>query len=225
VDETKADFLNLPLLVKSEDGQAYVIDAFQATLESIEFLWSVVSKFDFIASRLEGDRERFQRFLMRMDTFVFVVWPEDRADARNIGDAVGVLYAGGFVPKLELDVHFIFWDRQQKGRHRVLGVWLRWLMDSFDVHRVSIEVPVYAYAALRRLQNLGVRLEGRKREADQYRGEWRDTLIFSVLQHELTEEAIEAGKLRRSNLEDRWFGLLDKSDEPFMQAVLKKLEV
>lgn len=218
--------LDLPMEVVSEDGHTYVIAPFEATHEKLDFLWDQAKAHDFLfSSDTRGRRDLFDSYLLSPGVVVLEVY-ELNTETENPDDAVkyvGILYADRLTPRASARGHYLFWDHNQKGRHRVILSGLRWAMEAFDLHRIDIEVPRYAFAALRRIHKLGLRLEGEKREAVMSRkNKWQDVLLFGIVREEITDEVIEDGHLKRGKEEARWFGILDNPSAILTKAVLRE---
>lgn len=213
------DNLNLPIEIESEDEEIYLISLFQATVENMEYIWEKVNKFEFMFSDdLHKNREAFFEYLLSPGVVVLAIIQGEDVDEIK---PVGIVYIDQIRPAYDARMHYIFWDRKQKGRHRVIFTAAEWFFSQFEFHRMTIEVPVFAYAALRRLLRLGVLIEGRKHDAVKRNGKWHDVLLFGVQNSEVTPESIIEGKLERSEAESTWFGLLDNSSD-FAHAVLKE---
>lgn len=211
--------LGLPIEIESEDEEVYVLSAFQATVGNIDYIWERVKKFDFMFSdELHEDKEAFFAYLLSPSVVVLMVIEGEEADDLK---PVGIIYIDQICPKYSARMHYIFWDRKQKGRHRVVFTAAEWFFTQFQFHRISVEVPVFAYAALRRLLRLGIRIEGRRKESVRRNGSWYDVLLFGLHHDEVTPEVMEQGNIERSEDESKWFGLLD-NDSVFSHAVLKE---
>jgi RimJ/RimL family protein N-acetyltransferase len=193
--------------VLSEDGRTYTVDLFKASGKNTKRLWDTFRKFSHLfCDQTAGDYSAFVRWLLDPSTIVVTV------------DDVGILYATELIPGLDAMVHYFFWDRQVEGRHRVILRVLQWGFETFGLHRINIEVPRHAYTALHRIHRMGLRFEGVRREGQLYKGKWHDILLFGVLQDEITERALEAGRFDRTEHERGWFGFLNR-DAQLMQFV------
>ena len=209
--------LGLPIELESEDEEIYTLSPFQATVDNMDYIWERVGAFEFMFSDdLHKDKEAFFNYLLSPSVVVLVV-----VEGEDDLTPVGIIYIDQIQLKHDARMHYIFWDRKQKGRHRVVFTAAEWFFNQFEFHRMTIEVPVFAYAALRRLRSLGVLIEGRKRKAIQRNGKWHDVLLFGVQSDEVTPRTIELGKLERTDDESRWFGLLD-NDSAFSRTIFKE---
>ncbi len=213
------ELLDLPIEIESEDEEVYLISPYQATIDNIEYIWDRVGKFEFMFSdEAYKDKDVFFRYLLSPGVVVLMI---TEGESEEEIKPVGIVYIDRIRPGYDARMHYIFWDRKQRGRHRVLFTAAEWFFTQFGFHRMSMEVPVFAFAALRRLRKLGARIEGRKRGAAKHNGKWHDILLFGVHHDEITRETIEEGKLERTEDESTWFGLLD-NDSVFSHSILKE---
>ncbi|KAF2139649.1 uncharacterized protein K452DRAFT_205304, partial [Aplosporella prunicola CBS 121167] len=74
-------------------------------------------------------------------------------------------------------------QRQGYGSEAIEWV-LNWGFQIAGLHRIAIESLSYNEGATRLYERLGFVLEGRKREAIWYNGEWHDMISFSMLEDE-----------------------------------------
>jgi hypothetical protein len=207
----------LPMFIKSEDESEYIVQPFEASIEGIRFLWENAGKHKFLfQDNHRGDEALFINYVLSQSVILMDVFQAGKEEP------VGLLYADQLAPGASARVHYIFWDHKQAGRHRILLKGARWLMQELRLNRVSIEIPDIAYSALRRMQRMGVRVEGRRRGAFLYDESWRDLFEFGILKEELTDEAIEGAKLYRTPAEDSWFTVLDV--EPALQRAIMRKE-
>jgi hypothetical protein len=203
----------LPFDVTERDGNVYRVDLFQRTMRSVDELWEKFSRYKVLfVDETQGNKEAFfSSFFLSPNTILLAV------------DDVGVVYATHITPGYDASVHYLFWDRKTAGRERILLQSLKWLMEQFGLVRVNVEIPDYAYAALRRSYRMGFRLEGIKRHALRHGGKWRDQFFFGVLASEITDSVIEDGAIPRTREEKNWYGLLraGKSDR-IMNAIARR---
>lgn len=203
--------LGLPLHIVSEDEHTYQVEAFQATPVNVNFLWEEAGKHDFLFSdATRGSPERFVRYLLSPGVFIFLVRDLELEDTDD--NAVGILYADQLRPQVDARVHYLFWDKRHAGRQRLLLSMMNWFMRTFEVQRLNMEIPFFAFAALRRMHKMGIRVEGRRRDAIVNNGEPKDLLLFGITDKELNADVIEDAKLERTEQEADWFGLLTSDD-------------
>ena len=210
--------LGLPLEVVSEDGNTYTMLPMEASPENIDFLWETAGQYKFLFSDdTFKDKDHFVRYILSPAVTILTLF----VHGEESNESIGVLYIDRVALGQSARMHYLFWDRIQKGRHRVLLTFIKWAFTEFELHRIHIEIPKHAYAALRRMHRMGVRLEGILREAFVYNSRWTDLYIFGVLESEITSYDTEKVKLHRTRTEDSWFGLLD-NDTALAHAVLKE---
>lgn len=206
--------LGLPLAIRSEDGQDYIVDAWKPTIQDVYALWNRYSKYRVLfADVTAGNFDYFREMVLAKTTIVLPV--------SCAGEEVGILYGTRLRIPHDITAHYFFWDRKTAGRHVVLLRTMKWFMDEFHIHRVKVAIPKHAFAALHRVQRMGLRLEGVEREGMLYDGKWSDMLLFAVLESELTEQALNTGVLERTPAETNWFGLLQQ-DELLMRKVVER---
>ena len=102
-------------------------------------------------------------------------------------DDVGILYLTEIRPGYEAEAHFSFWDQRIRGREKLVAEMVRYVVTRFGFHRIAVEIPVYAKPALKAVERIGFKKEGRKRKAVKYKGEWFDVNLYSVVEDELDE--------------------------------------
>ena len=109
-------------------------------------------------------------------------------------DDVGILYLTDISIGNDAYAHFNFWDRRFKGRENLIRGMMKHVMKEFNLHRITSEVGLFAAPWLpSALERIGFVREGRKREAIWFKskeateGEWFDSLIYSMLRHEVEE--------------------------------------
>lgn len=210
---TDENTYGLPLEITSEDGHDYTVEPFQATPQNVNFLWEQAGKHDFLFSDMtRGDPSRFVNYLLSPSVLIFLVRQEE--------EPIGLVYADLLRPYIDARAHYLFWDNKHAGRQRILLTVMRWFMEEFKIPRLNMEVPDYAFAALRRLRKMGVRIEGRRRAAISYHENPRDILLFGITIGEITDDVIENAKLDRTEQEADWFGLI--SSDNILNVALAK---
>ena len=211
-------FLGLPVQSVGLDGADYELRPYQATVEGIEELWERAGRHNFLFAEFsEGNRELFISYFLQPGVVVIGAWKVSEDD----GDQpVGILYADQFRPRHSARVHYFFWDKVQRTREPLIMAALDWFMREFELVRVGIEVPWYAYSALRRIYAMKFLPEGIRRGSIQFKGKWRDEILFGIRSGEFDEEDIIAGKIRKNEQTD-WFGLLDNEDT-LARAIFKR---
>lgn len=100
-------------------------------------------------------------------------------------DDVGIFLLNEIRPPVSGDAHFVFWDKRFKGREALCREMLRYIMREYSLHRIQVEVPVYATHTIKAVNRIGMVLEGRSREAVRYKDGWFDINRYSVLEEDL----------------------------------------
>lgn len=153
----------------------------QLTTEKLKSLWENLKEFDVLFNDVvHQDPESFVRVFLsgNGDDIVSngLIWEVDD---------VGILYITD-ISRYQATAHFSFWDRRIKGREELIRRMIRWVFDNFGFHRLTVEVPLYASPWLSRaVERIGFTKEGRRREVVPYKGQWFDTNIYSILEHEV----------------------------------------
>lgn len=201
----------LPFTVASDDGkEEFEVRLFNCAHQNVEALWQVCREYKvMLPDSVREDYSAFLSVLMAPSTVVV-----------TLGN-VGIAYATSVVPTESAMVHYLFWDKKQRNRQKLLLRCINWLMLEFALHRVNISIPRFASAALHRVKCMGFKLEGIMREALLHNGRWADCFIFGVLASELTPEVLESGYIKRSIAESEWFGALN-DDERLRRKVMER---
>lgn len=113
-------------------------------------------------------------------------------------DDVGILYLTEIAVGNNALAHFNFWDRRLKGREKLIRGMMWHVMNEYDLHRITVEVGAFAAPWMTSaVERMGFVREGRKRESIWHvkrgasEGEWFDSIIYSVLRHEVSEDGSE----------------------------------
>lgn len=133
--------------------------------------------------------------LRAADALLWEVWQNDI-------DFVGIFRLSKVRLGEDALAHFFFFDgRLSKAREGLLNAWKRWGFTDHEnwtaLHRVTVEIPAYAFALARFAQRLGFggqfsydmkgktcSVEGVKRSATRWRGSWHDMLIMGATAEE-----------------------------------------
>lgn len=149
----------------------------------VQELWGVFKEHPVIFSdEIEGQFERFLDVLLDPLTVWFEVYDEIQ------GKPVGLYFLTNIYPGYEATGHFAYADRITQGRERMAWQMMEVCFNTYDLHRIQVEIPDYQTGTLRAARKLGFVDEGVKREAALKRGKWVDVLILSMLRSELMEK-------------------------------------
>lgn len=106
-----------------------------------------------------------------------------------VDDFTGVLYITDIQPGVDAKCHFSFFDKRIRGREPLVREMLIHVFTKYQFQRLSVEVALYINAKnsalLRFVEGLGFKLEGRKRSAALYEGQWFDVNLYGILRSEL----------------------------------------
>ena len=123
------------------------------------------------------------------------VWERDD-DTGELLDFVGILRLSQFTIGCDATAQYYFFDGKLRDKTALLKAWVRWLFDDhpewLGLHRVSVEIPAHAFALARhaskhlgfggpfkyRANNVTIPVEGVKRDAILWRGNWHDILLL-----------------------------------------------
>jgi RimJ/RimL family protein N-acetyltransferase len=169
----------------------------QLGLDKLRFLWNKLGEFDVLFNDyVKGD---FSAFINHFVT-------QDEKGLRASGlmweiDDVGMFLITDIKPAISASAHFVFWDRVFRGRESLCREGLRQLFRKYLFQRIQVEVPLYAKKTLYAVERIGFIHEGRLRRSVQYKGEWFDVNIYSMIPEDLDvsfdESTISAWKNRR----------------------------
>jgi len=89
-------------------------------------------------------------------------------------DFVGILVLSRVDPGRDATAIFTFFDGKLRDKTEVLRSWFDWSFENFALNRITVEIPAYAFAAIRHAKKLGFggdfvyqnfKIEGIKRQA------------------------------------------------------------
>lgn len=167
---------NLRLRLLKEGPKNYGMDA-----KKIAEMWNEAKNHDVLFSDYTAGK--FEPFL---DVIVDPrgVWMEIVDESDSI---VGVMYITNITPGFDAQGHFTFWDSVASGREPLALFAMEFLMDRYDLHRMSAMIPVYQKGVIRFTERLGFQKEGTIREAIPHKGKWLPAHIFGILRDEVND--------------------------------------
>lgn len=139
-------------------------------------LWNKVKDFDRIYSDWDRcDELAFYDRILSSNTHVL--------ETEN-----GILIIDNLLPNIRGQVHVIFWDKKLSNKTAMLKQCIAWAFDRFQLERMEAVIPEFA-RALRRFmtEKLHFTFEGRLRKRMLYKGEYTDSLIFSLIREEILQ--------------------------------------
>lgn len=156
----------------------------QISWDKLHYLYEKQKEFDVLFNDLIGnDPQAFVNAFIEVDELGSVslkglVWEVDD---------VGIIYLTDLFPGWQAEVHASFWDRRFKGREKLFLKTIQHFMHVFDLHRIRMEIPLYAQPALGAIERVGFKKEGRMRQAIPYKGKWFDVNLYSLLRDEVDQ--------------------------------------
>lgn len=153
---------------------------YSITPEKIRDLWVEASKHDVLFSDYtEGKLEPFIDVLMDPRG----VWFEIVED----GQILGAMYLSDVIPGFDAVGHFTFWDSIASGREPLALYAMEFVMDRYNLHRLTAKIPVYQKGTIRFTERLGFKREGKIREAVPHKGKWMPMYSFGILRSEVDD--------------------------------------
>lgn len=98
-----------------------------------------------------------------------------------VDDFVGVFYLTNIYVGVDAMVHYAFFDRCHNGREKLVRKMINYVFREYKFHRLSAELPAYAKDSGKFAEEMGFKLEGRKRSARWYKGEWFDVNLYGII--------------------------------------------
>lgn len=150
------------------------------TPENLQKFWECAKQFPTIYGReIKSLQEFYEMFISENDGQLSangLFWVID--------DFVGVFYMTEITAH-EANVHYSFFDKRHKGRELITKKMVEYIFSKYHFKRVNVEIPLFASKYTRYfVTNLGFKLEGRKRKAAFYKGEWYDVMLYGMLDSE-----------------------------------------
>ena len=99
--------------------------------------------------RCLGVRARLGSLLTHPSSFAWEVFSTDPVDL------AGILVLSRVDPGRDATAIFTFFDGKLRDKTEVLQSWFDWSFQNFKLNRITLEVPAYAFAALRHASKLG----------------------------------------------------------------------
>ena len=109
-----------------------------------------------------GRRETASRILGSNTSVIFEVWETQNVSAGI--QPVGIILFMDVVPGVDTKCHFLFFDGKLRNKTPLLKNMMAWAFTTLHVHRLSVEIPDYAFALVKYVrQELGFRFEAEDR--------------------------------------------------------------
>ena len=147
-------YLSVPFSPKPEAKVNYILDR----LCEHDTWWSDFER---------GRRETAARLLMAQTNAIFEVWAFG-SDVVQGQQPAGIVAITDIIPGVDAKCHFIFFDARLRDKTPLLKNMMAWAFGAFQLHRLSAEIPDYAFALVKYArEQLGFRYEGEGRTIKQ----------------------------------------------------------
>lgn len=107
-----------------------------------------------------------------------------------VDDFVGMLSLTNISHPDDALMHFAFYDGRLQGREQLLRDTISYVINTYDFHRLSAEIPLYASKGVMKFisNKVGLKMEGRKRSAlVSPNGNRVDVLLYGVTKQDIEE--------------------------------------
>jgi len=181
--------LNPSTVLVDENHAVLLLHAFgkktpHMSVGKVAELWREFSKHEMLfADTIKDDPEAFLDTLMNPRAVWFEICSLE--DSKPIGVAA----VTNVIPGFDAQGHFAFWDSQSRGREDLIMKLIVQVMEQYQLHRISAEIPSMQSGVIRFIKRLGFQSEGVRREGTLRKGSWIDMEMFGILQSE-AEEAL-----------------------------------
>jgi hypothetical protein len=163
----------------------HTITPLYMTTQSIQKLYDKMSQFPVIFGKPLGGVKDFLNIFMSYSrpsgdpSFNGMFWAIDDLET-------GVFYMTDINP-FEATVHFAFFDKKLNGREELVKAMLGYGFEFFRFQRLNAEIPKYIKGGVHLfIQRCGLSVEGIKRSASFYKGQWFDLVSYGILKSEVT---------------------------------------
>lgn len=167
------------------DGRIYTVRSLAWTLDNVEKYWEKFRPYKILSDDIDQTKDGFERFVLQSGALWFEVIDVD-AD-----ETVGIMYFGDFVmsqvePRfLTASFHVSMWDSKIGSRLPVLTGAVKRIFKLFRLHRLEMEIPLFAGGAIRVAKKAGFVEEGVRRKARRFGGQWWNVLHLAILEDEV----------------------------------------
>lgn len=167
------------------DNKHYVVQLVVWTEPKLRDYYGRSTRFNIVPDELTNTLDGYAAFVASgQAVFYEIICLEDK-------DVVGLMYLTDLVRDYakgrfsSANWHCEIWDANAGRRKPVLLAALKELFNVYGIHRMGCEIPMKFGGAIRVARSLGFQIEGRKREAIRFGGEWFDVMLMSLLRTEL----------------------------------------
>ncbi len=150
------------------------------TPENLKKFWEKAKQFKALFwGNINDDFERFLNVLVSKDGERIIAnglfWMVD--------DMLGVYYLT-HLQAHDAQIHYAFFDRRQRGREALTRKMIKYGFEEFGFHRVSAEIPACFTSTISFVEQIGMKQEGRKRDAALLDDKWYDVKCYGILKEE-----------------------------------------
>lgn len=169
------------------------------TPANLQKFWDAAKQFNTIYGKEIHNVDEFVDMFMSYDANgnmsldgLFYCVPED-------DKFIGVFYITNIIHDgsrpIEADVHYSFFDKRHRGRVPLVKRMLEYVFKEYGFQRLNATVPLYASRFTRHfVTNVGFKVEGIKREAALYKGEWFNVMQYGILSSEILSSNLDSEK-------------------------------
>lgn len=146
--------------------------------EKIDALWGMLQKYRTLFSDLTiDDKANFIQAIIAPHTMWFEVVEHDVI--------VGIVWFSDMYQVTDCTGHMVFFDRLPAEKLRLCKGLVKWMFVQFPLQRMTVTPPEIYFATIRLLLKIGLKYEGRKRQAVLLGGKWNDQMIYGILRSEV----------------------------------------
>jgi len=186
MDNHVAEPRNLFVEAFGTDGCLYSITPLAWDLAKVQSYYERFQKYKIFSDDvMPRNLKEFERFVLLSSGLWFEMNDEHK------GETIGLLYLMDFAQSpntgefLSASFHMSVWDAKVSTRLPVLRQFVRAIFAQFKLHRLEMEIPLFAGGAIRLAKKSGFTEEGVRRKARRYDGVWFGVLHLSMLDSEV----------------------------------------
>lgn len=185
--------LSIPCNTKGEEyflnvkwlREGYVNHAI--TPQKIAELWAEAKQYDVLFS--DYTRGKLEPFIDLLMDARGAWWEITKGEDDQV---VGAIYLTNVVPGFDASAHFTFWDSVASGRDQLMLFMAEYVMDRYDLQRITAKLPVYQKGVIRFISRLGFEKEGEIRQAVLHKGKWLPMALYGLVREDLDRKLQEA---------------------------------
>lgn len=171
------------MVVQVGDDAIHSLTFDQNTLQKF---WEKASQFPTVYGHEVKDFASFMSMFFEQDNGQFV----PRGLFWVLNDFTGVFYLTEIREEdgelSDANAHYTFFDKRHHGREPLVKEMLKFWFKKYKFQRLSAHIPNYVTPQARHFAvNCGMALEGKRRKAAKYKGEWFDVNLYGILKSEV----------------------------------------